>query len=277
MTSSTPPPDPEIRVIPCLLLRGSGFVKTVRFDSPRYLGDPVNIVHIFNEKEVDEVCILDIEAGETGPRLKVIRQIADECFMPASYGGGIDSVETARQVLAAGFEKVVFNTAAARSPSVIEAAAQAFGSQSVVVSIDVATSPQDHREVRIQGGTVAVSDDPVAYAQQMVELGAGEILLTSIDRDGTQEGYDLDLVRAVASAVPVPVIACGGARDIDDLVAVMRTGGAAAAAAGSLFVFYGRLRAVLVNPPPYEALREAWRRYDDRLSDSSPPPSQSAG
>lgn len=268
-------PIPSIRVIPCLLLRNSGFVKTVRFQNPRYLGDPVNIVRIFNEKEVDEVCILDIGVGDGPPRLDIIRRIAEECFMPASYGGGIRSVEAARQVLAAGFEKVIFNTAAAETPAIIAEASRAFGSQSVVVSIDVATRADGSRTVCTRGGTDAVNDDPVAYARRMADLGAGEILLTSIDRDGTQVGYDLDLIRQVSAAIPVPVIACGGARDIDDLVSALRDGGAAAAAAGSLFVFYGRLRAVLINPPGFDALQDAWRRRDaDSFTPGSPPPSR---
>ena len=255
---------PEIRIIPCLLLRQSGFVKTVKFQNPKYLGDPVNIVRIFNEKEIDEICILDIGLAGTdgGPRLDVIRRIADECFMPASYGGGVRGAEDARNVLAAGFEKVVFNTAAALNPSVIEESSKAFGSQSIVVSMDVATGPGGERSVMAEGGGRPVDNDPVAYARRMVDLGAGEILLNSINRDGTMEGFDLDLIGVISRSVPVPVIACGGARDADDLIAAIRTGGAAAAAAGSLFVFYGRLRAVLINPPGVDDLGEAWRRFD---------------
>lgn len=251
---------PDIRIIPCLLLRRSGFVKTVRFNKPKYLGDPVNIVRIFNEKEADELCILDIgvTAENQGPRFDVIGRIAEECFMPASYGGGVRSAEDARKVFAAGFEKVVFNTAAAEAPEVISETASAFGSQSVIASIDVDAQSR----VCIRNGTQPVGDDPVTYAKRMVDLGAGEILLNAIDRDGTMDGYDIDLVRQVADAVPVPLVACGGASDVDNLVAVIRQGGAAAAAAGSLFVFYGKLRAVLVNPPTYEAVCEAWRKAD---------------
>ena len=157
---------------------------------------------------------------------------------------------------------MVFNTAAALTPPVIEESSKAFGSQSIVVSMDVATGPGGKRTVMVEGAGRPVDDDPVAYAKRIVGLGAGEILLNSIDRDGTMEGYDLDLIGDISRSVPVPVIACGGAGNADDLIAAIRTGGAAAAAAGSLFVFYGRLRAVLVNPPGVADLGEAWRRFD---------------
>jgi imidazole glycerol-phosphate synthase subunit HisF len=237
------------RVIPCLLLRGAGLVKTIGFRDPTYVGDPVNAIKIFNDKEVDELVLLDIDASreQRGPRYDVIRDIASECFMPLGYGGGIRTVDEIRRVLATGVEKVIVNSAAAADPALVEAAAREFGSQSVVVSLDVRKKLIGGYEVRTLGGTRGTGAHPVDAARRMEASGAGEILLTSIDRDGTQRGYDLELTRMVADAVSVPVIACGGAGSVADLAAGVREGHASAVAAGSLFVFHGRHRAVLIS------------------------------
>ncbi|QCG93212.1 imidazole glycerol phosphate synthase subunit HisF (plasmid) [Azospirillum sp. TSA2s] len=248
-----------IRMIPCLLLKEQSFYKTTRFGEPRYLGDPINIVRIFNEKEVDELCILDIGATpeDGGPQFDYLAELAEECFMPLSYGGGISSVEDCRRLISSGFEKVILNTAAAETPELIGAVSSTFGSQAVVVSLDVRRSEDSQCTVWTRGGTCDTGEDPVTAARRAEALGAGEILLNAIDRDGTMAGYDLGLIQAVASAVQVPVIACGGARDIEDLVAASLDAGASAVAAGSLFVFFGRRRAVLINPPTYDEFQQA--------------------
>lgn len=243
-------------MIPTLLLRNGGLVKTVRFRRDFYLGDPINTVRIFNEKEVDELVVLDIDATRErrAPAIRVVEDIAGECFMPLAYGGGVTQIEEVAQILHAGAEKVVLNSALMTHPKTIEAAAGRFGSQSIVVSIDVGRTLLRGRKVYTHGGTRVSALSPVAAALRAVELGAGELLINSIDRDGTYKGYDIDLIRSIAAAVPVPVIACGGARNIDDFLVAIRDGHASAVAAGSLFVFQGIHRAVLVNFPELSVL-----------------------
>ena len=247
------------RVIPCLLLRGEGLVKTTRFKDPRYVGDPINAIRIFNDKEVDELVLLDITASREGrgPALSAIRDFASECFMPVAYGGGIRTVEDARQVLALGVEKVILNTMALRRPELIAEIAREFGSQAVVVSIDARKKLVGGYEVMGSGGTMKTGIKPVDHASRLVELGAGEILLTSIDRDGTESGYDLVLTGSVAQAVTVPVIACGGAGAVEHFRAAVNDGRASAVAAGSMFVFHGKHRAVLISYPERSEL-ERW-------------------
>jgi len=247
------------RVIPTLLLRGRGLVKTVRFKDPKYLGDPRNTVKIFNEMEVDELVLLDIQASpeERQPNFDLVREIVSEAFMPLGYGGGLRTVEDCQRVVRLGVEKVVLNTITVEDSSVVQEAAAIFGSQSVVASIDVRKKLFGGYEVMIRGGSHKTGIDAVEHAVRMAELGAGEILLTSIDRDGTMRGYDLDLVTAVTDSIDVPVVACGGAASVADLAAVIRQGGASAAAAGSMFVFHGKHRAVLISFPFREELEEA--------------------
>lgn len=247
--------DPK-RVIPCLLLRNSGFVKTRRFKDPVYLGDCFNTVRLFNEKEADELLILDIIATPEGrpPNFDLLHELAGECFMPVAYGGGILSLEDMRRLFQAGFEKVALNTGAVRNPRLVEEAAREFGSQSVIMSIDVRRRLLGGFEVFVKGGRQATGLDPVTLARSAADSGAGEILLTSIDRDGTMEGYDLDLVCKVANAVPIPLVACGGAGSLKDFHDAIHQGGASAVAAGSYFVFVGRHRAVLVNYPSQDDL-----------------------
>jgi cyclase len=239
------------RVIPCLLLRGEGLVKTIRFKDPTYVGDPINAIRIFNDKEVDELMFLDISASREGrgPSLQIIRDFASECFMPVGYGGGIRSLADAREVLALGIEKIVVNTMVLQQPEIISELAREFGAQAVVVSIDARKKMLGGYEVMGKGGTVGTGLKPVELAKRAVELGAGEILINSIDRDGTQTGYDLALVRSVADAVSVPVIACGGAGKLEDFRQGVEEGHASALAAASMFVFHGRHRAVLISYP----------------------------
>ncbi len=248
------------RVIPVLLLRNRGLVKTVRFKDPIYLGDPINVVKIFNDKEVDELVFLDITATAEGrrPPFDILSEIASECFMPLGYGGGVRTVEDIKTILGVGIEKVSINSRAVEFPTFVRQAADQAGSQSVMVSIDVKKTVLGRYQVVTQGGRRTTSLDPVRFAVQMAEMGAGEILLNSIDRDGTMQGYDIELVRRVAHSVDIPVVACGGAAKIDDLVVAVRDGGASAAAAGSMFVFQGKHRAVLISYPSELALRAAF-------------------
>jgi cyclase len=239
------------RIIPCLLYHQGGLVKTVRFRNPVYLGDPINTARIFNDSGADELIFLDIRASLEGrpPALDVIAGVASECFMPLAYGGGLSSADQARAILSAGAEKVVLNTAAAEDPPLIGQCAERFGKQAVVVSIDVMVGASRRPELFVRGGTRGTGLDPVAFAVEAERLGAGEILVNSIDRDGTMTGYDLATIRAVAAAVNIPVIACGGAGSLGHLRAAVLEGGASAAAAGSLFVFHGPHRAVLISYP----------------------------
>lgn len=247
------------RIIPTLLLRGTGFVKTSNFKNPVYLGDCFNTVRLFNEKEADELMILDITATpEKKPiNFDLLRDLASECFMPLSYGGGIRSIEDMRQLFRAGFEKVSLNTEAARNPQLIRDASREFGEQSIVVSIDIKRKLFGGYEVYVNGGREGIGMDPVTAAKRAVEYGAGEILLNSIDRDGTMSGYDLEIIRKVADAVPVPLIASGGAGSLSHFSEAIHKGGASAVAAGSFFVFSGKHRAVLITYPSQNDAREA--------------------
>jgi cyclase len=247
------------RVIPCLLLKGEGLVKTVRFRKPVYVGDPINAIRIFNDKGVDELMLLDISASREGrgPPLQTIRDFASECFMPVAYGGGIRSLDDARAVLALGIEKIVVNTSALRRPELVTEISREFGAQATVVCIDASRRLLGGYEVMSVGATAKTGLKPVEHALSMVELGAGEIVINSIDRDGTQSGYDLELVRSVADAVPVPVIACGGAGSLKDFRAAVVDGHASAVAAGSMFVFHGKHRAVLISYPERAELEMA--------------------
>lgn len=243
------------RVIPCLLLQNGGLVKTVKFTKPRYVGDPINAVRIFNEKEVDEIVFLDIDATRFGrePNYELLADIASEAFMPFGYGGGINTIEQVRQLFAIGVEKLIFNTSAARRPSLIEDAASLAGSASVVASIDVRRNWRGRYVVMIECGRVELKIDVTEYAKTLASLGAGEIVLNAIHRDGTMEGFDIELIRYVAEAVEVPVIAVGGACELMDLRAAVDAG-AAAAGAGSMFVFHGKHNAVLITYPTYQEL-----------------------
>ena len=243
------------RVIPCLLMRSGGLVKTVKFKNARYVGDPINAVRIFNEKEVDELVFLDIgSAGaSTAPDFDLLADIASEAFMPFSYGGGITSIGHVKRLYALGVEKVVLNTAAADQPRLVSEAAALAGSSGVVVSMDVRRSWRGAYTVCVAGGTRDLKREPAAYARDMEQLGAGEILLNAIDRDGTREGYDLELVRRVSEAVSIPVVVAGGAGDLRHFREATDAG-ASGLAAGSMFVFHGKHDAVLITYPEYEEL-----------------------
>lgn len=243
--------------MPCLLLRGTGLVKTVGFKNPTYLGDPRNVIKIFNEKEVDELVILDITATENARQCNydLLLELTSECFIPLAYGGGITDLNQIEKILKLGVEKVSINTAAVENPQLISRAANIFGSQSIVVSIDVKRKLFSKYEVYIRAGKQKTGLDPVVMAKRIEEAGAGEILLNSIDRDGTMKGYDLEILRQVTDAVKIPVIACGGAGSIQDFGLAVKQGGASAVAAGSIFVFHGKHRAVLISFPHRKELK----------------------
>lgn len=238
------------RITPFLLLLGHGLVKTQKFGDPKYVGDPINAVKIFNEKEVDELTILDINATVSGkgPDFRLLKDIAAESRMPLCYGGGVSEAETAASIIALGYEKVSVSHAALERPEIVREMANRIGVQSTVVTIDV-------KKEGFFGGYCVYSRnaskkykvDPVEFAAQCADLGAGEIVINSIDRDGLMQGYDLDLARKVRAAVSTPMTVIGGAGSVDHLAALVNELGPIGAGAGSLFVFKGKYRAVLIN------------------------------
>ncbi|MDG5499212.1 AglZ/HisF2 family acetamidino modification protein [Marinobacter sp. BGYM27] len=239
------------RVIPCLLVRGNGLVKTRKFKNGVYIGDPINAIRIFSDKEVDEIVVLDIDATKEGrePNYELVEEIAGEAFMPMAYGGGVQSLEQIRRLIRLGVEKVVINTAAFESKEAIVEASRVFGSQAIVGSIDAKRTVLGGYRVMSCSGTKDTKCGLLEHAQQLVTAGVGEILVNSIDRDGMMDGYDLKLIRSITDHVNVPVVASGGAGSIEDLKAGVLSGGASAVAAGSMFVFHGKHRAVLINYP----------------------------
>jgi cyclase len=241
--------------MPCLLLKESKLVKTIQFKNPNYIGDPINAVMIYNEKEVDELIFLDITAtvNRQKPPFKMIQEIATECFMPLAYGGGINNMQDMKTIFGLGIEKIAINSYAVENPAFFTEAAKAFGSQSIVASIDVRRTKGDSYRVFTRSGSKNTGLDPVEYARTVETLGAGEILLTSIDKDGTMEGYDTNIINEVAEAVNIPIIACGGAGKIEDFGQAVAAG-ASAVAAGSLFVYHGPTKGVLINFPSRESL-----------------------
>ena len=245
------------RVIPILLLKDRGLVKTTKFSAPVYLGDPINIVKIFNEKEVDEIVILDITAsGGVKPiKFALIREIVSEAFMPLGYGGGISNIDDAKELFRCGIEKICINSSTYSNPKLVTEISGFAGNQSVVVSIDVKKNLFGKYVAYSKGGKLKNDIDPILHAVEMVKLGAGEIMINSIDRDGSMQGYDLDLIKKISNTVNVPVIACGGAKNLNDFRQAVDNG-ASAVAAGSMFVFQGIHRAVLISYPKYNELQE---------------------
>jgi cyclase len=239
------------RIIPCLLLKGRGLVKTLKFKSPKYIGDPINAIRIFNEKEVDELVLLDIDASLLGqePDYELLAEVAGECFMPICYGGGIKTIEHARKIFALGVEKIALNTAALQDLELVRRIADQFGAQSVVCSIDCKKSLLGRYSVYSHAGSKDTKLNPVDWARQVEGAGAGEIFLNAIDRDGTLQGMDIPLIKAVVGAVHIPVIACGGAGSVADLIEPFEQAGVSAVAAGSFFVFHGKHKAVLISYP----------------------------
>lgn len=246
------------RIIPVMLLDDRDLVKTRQFNNPTYLGDPVNAVKIFNLKGIDEMAILDISATKRNvePDYDLLEDIASQAFMPLSYGGGIKTVEQARKVLALGYEKIVLNTELVKNSQLVKDIVSFAGSQSVVASIDVKKNGSNYY-CAIEDGLKLIDSDPLTLAKSAEELGCGEIFINSIDNDGMMNGYDIPLVKSIADTVKIPVTACGGASGITDLKDVLVNGHAHAAAGGSMFVFYGKLKAVLITMPSEKELVEA--------------------
>jgi imidazole glycerol-phosphate synthase subunit HisF len=237
------------RIIPCLLMGTSGLVKTRKFDKPKYLGDAVNTVRIFNDKQADEIILLDIIAGKqrTPIRYHLVEEIVSQAFMPVCYGGGVTTFEEVRKLLRMGVEKI----------ALCSEAATAFGNQAVVGVVEVSKKGFfGGQEASHSGGTKKSGLSPVEAAQRMVEAGAGEIMINHVERDGEMEGYDLELVKSICAAVNVPVIACGGCGSLDHVKSLFAQTAAGAAAAGSLFVFHGPHRAVLINYPQPQLVDE---------------------
>lgn len=247
----------RIRVIPVLLLQGNRVVKTVRFSKPNYIGDPINAVKIFNEKEVDELLLLDIKASreEKPPDFELIGNIAGEAFMPMGYGGGVRTLDDIKRVLWAGFEKIVFNTSAFFNTRIISQGAALCGAQSMVVVIDYKRNLLGKKRAFIKGGSGNTRKSPLQFAREMQDAGAGEIVLQSIERDGMFSGYDLETIQEVSSGVQIPVVACGGAASVNDFLPAINAG-ASAVAAGSMFVYRSTARGILPNYPSQEVLKK---------------------
>lgn len=245
------------RAMPCLLVEDGRLVKTVKFKKPNYVGDPVNAIKIYNEKEVDELIVVDISATVENrkPDFQLLHEIVNECFMPLCYGGGIRSLDDIKKIFSIGIEKVAINSYAAENETFITKAANLFGSQSIVASIDAKKLILGGYRVYTNSGSKDTGFDVVSYAKRMETLGAGEILINSIDRDGTWAGYDLKLVQQVSESVSIPVIACGGAGSIEHFGEVVKKAGASAVAAGSMAVYQGKDLGVLIKFPIEHELR----------------------
>lgn len=248
----------RIRVIPVLLIQNGGLVKSIRFRKHQYVGDPINAVRIFNEKEVDEIVILDISASKErrAPNIGQISEIAGEAFMPLAYGGGITNIDQIKSILHEGAEKVILNTSCFDHPQLLSEASRQFGSQSIVASIDVQKDWLGRYRVFRNNGNINSGAGIVDFAKRVEELGAGEIFLTSIERDGTFEGYDLDLISQVSQAVNIPVVACGGAGEVTHFTQAVTQAHASAVAAGAMFVYQRPHRAVLISYPTQKELIE---------------------
>ena len=251
------------RVIPVLLLENGGLVKGQKFKNHKYIGDPINAVKIFNEKEVDELVFLDISTNKKNqkPDFDLISDIASEAFMPFSYGGGIKDIKQIEKLFSIGVEKVIINTAAFFDENIIKEAIKIGGSQSVVVSIDVKKSLLGKYEVYVGNGKIKTKIDPVTYAKKMQNYGAGELIVCSIDREGTGKGYDLKLLEMVTNSVNIPVVGLGGAGSIQDLVQARNKMPISGLAAGNLFVFYGKHKAVLITYPQYSELEKLLNNF----------------
>lgn len=245
------------RFIPCLLLSDGGLVKTLKFKDEKYVGDPINAVRIFNDHEVDEIVVLDIHATSksSGPDFDLIKTFADECFMPLSYGGGISTLEQVSKLFHLGVEKVVINSAAIKDPHFITEVAQQFGSQSLIVSIDIETSVFGTQRVRNSSGEQRHIGSPIDFALQMERAGAGEILLNDVSRDGTRKGLNLKMTRQFSDALEIPVVSIGGVGVLNHIREGFRAG-ASGVAAGSFCVFSGKYRAVLIQYPSQSQLQD---------------------
>ena len=239
------------RIIPCLLVKDKGLVKTVNFKNPKYVGDPINAVRIFNEKEVDELMVIDIDATSDNrePDYKMIENLAAECRMPLCYGGGVKTVEQAQRIFSLGVEKIAISSAAIENISLISEIAKVVGTQSVIVVIDVKKKLLGGYEVCTHNGKKKTGKDPVEFAKQVQKLGAGEIVVNSIDNDGVMKGFDFTIIDKIRQAVTIPMTVLGGAGSLEDISKVIEKYKIIGVSAGSLFVFKGVYKAVLINYP----------------------------
>lgn len=253
------------RVVPVLLMSDGAAVKTQRFVNPVYIGDIINTASIFNSKMVDELMVVDIDAWRRGRiDFEQVRRLGEECFMPLCYGGGLTNVDEAARLLRSGIEKVQINSHFHETGGFVAEAAKAFGSSSVVVGIDVRREADGCYSVWTRSGTRRINDNAIDQAKRAVDAGAGELVIQSIDREGTRQGYDLELIKAIRNAVTVPVVALGGAGSFGDMAHVVQQTGVSTVAAGSFFVQYGKLRAVLVTYLD-DAEREQFKRLIDAV------------
>jgi imidazole glycerol-phosphate synthase subunit HisF len=239
------------------LLKGDALVKTVNFKNASYIGDPINAARIFNELEVDELTLLDITAtnNKKKPNFKFISELANECFMPLAYGGGVYDFEDAKKIFQIGVEKIIINSAAFSKPAFITELAEHFGNQAIVASIDVKRNMFGNYQVFSNSGTKKQKTDPVAWAQEVERLGAGEILLTAIHQEGTWKGFDISIIEKISKAVNIPVIANGGAASIEDIGKAVKQGCASAVCLGSMVVYQNKGMGVLVNFPDTKKLK----------------------
>lgn len=240
------------RIIPCLLVHNKGLIKTVKFKDPKYVGDPINAVKIFNEKEVDEIMVVDIDASRENhePDYKMIENLAAECRMPLCYGGGIKTAEQAQRIFGLGVEKIAISSIAVENPTLISKIAERVGNQSVIVVLDVKKKSFSSKyEIWTHNATRNTGKDPVEFAKQCEALGAGEIIINSIDHDGVMKGYDLNIIDKIRESISLPMTVLGGAGSLDDIGELIKKHGIIGAAAGSLFVFKGKYKAVLINYP----------------------------
>ena len=247
------------RIIPCLLVHNKGIVKTVKFSEPKYVGDPINAVKIFNEKEVDELMVVDIDATRENsePDYKMIENLAAECRMPLCYGGGIKTVEQAQKIFNLGVEKIAVSSVVCENPAFISQLAERVGNQSVVVVLDVKKkSFSSNYEIWTHNATKNTKLDPVDFAKKCEALGAGEIILNSIDQDGVMKGYDFAIIDKIRNVISSPLTVMGGAGTLDDIGKLIKKYGIIGAAAGSLFVFKGKYKAVLINYPNHHEKEE---------------------
>jgi cyclase len=246
------------RIIPVLTLKGKGLVKTIKFDKKRarYIGDPINAVHIFNDLEADELIFLDIAATLENRCIssELVKTIGEEAYMPFAVGGGITNIKQIHQLISAGAEKVVINTSCIKTPGLISEASRQFGNQSIIAAIDIKKNLIGKYRIYIKDGSKQVDIDIEQHIKTLEQMGAGELFINSIDRDGTMSGYDLELIKYITDMVKIPVIACGGAGKLSDLSSVTKLANASAAAAGSIFVYHGLRNAVLINYPDKKEL-----------------------
>lgn len=249
------------RVIPALLLKGNELVKTIQFSKPNYIGDPINAVHLFNSMKADELVFLDINASKENRNvdLELIRHVGEEANMPFAVGGGIKRLEDIQLLTAAGAEKVILGTIAGERPEFVREASDRFGSSTIAVCIDVKRTLFGKLKVWVRNGKESIDYHPIAFAQLMEEMGAGELIVQSIDRDGTMKGYDIPLIESISSAVHIPIVALGGAGSIEDLKHAVQSCPINGLAAGSLFVYQGSKKGVLINYPERQVISELFQ------------------